>query len=168
MTDNEWLYKYYRCEGGGCLSVVVIIVLLSLLVSCRTQYVTVPEYHKEYVNRTDTFMRVDSFISNTNTIIREANDGDSLLLLQYGIRLKDNERLLLMLHNEIQRLTSEQQESRVDTFIKTDSVAVPYPVPAQLTMWQRAKVNLGGWAMGFLALLFILLVLQFYKRNFPP
>ena len=134
---------------------------------CKTQYVTVPEYHTEYVNRTDTFMRVDSFISNTNTIIREANDGDSLLLLQYGIRLKDNERLLLMLHNEIQRLTSEQQESKTDTFIKTDSVAVPYPVPAQLTMWQRAKVNLGGYAMMVVAVLFILVLLQLYKKS-PP
>ncbi len=30
---------------------------------------------------------------------------------------------------------------------RTDSVAVPYPVERELTRWERAKVDWGGWAM---------------------
>jgi hypothetical protein bacD2_02365 len=32
--------------------------------------------------------------------------------------------------------------------IKTDSVQIPYPVEKALTRWQKAKIELGGWAFG--------------------
>lgn len=40
--------------------------------------------------------------------------------------------------------------NRTDTLYlaRTDSVAVPYPVEKELTAWQRVKVEYGGWAMG--------------------
>ena len=75
----------------------LIFVLFSLLlVGCSPNVVTVEKTHTEYVHNTDTLTIKDTVRSNTNTIIREARPEDSLLLAQYGIRLRDNERMLLL------------------------------------------------------------------------
>ena len=154
MNPNE----YYRKVKSGIkailhvvLPIVVMVFLFVLLVaslgSCSPKVVTVPEYHTQYVNRTDTFLRVDSVVHNTNTIIREANKGDSLMLAKYGVKLKENERLLLFLQNELEKATQNQLEVRTDTFIKTDSIPVPYPVekkvPAELSWWQKLRLHMG-------------------------
>ena len=36
--------------------------------------------------------------------------------------------------------------------LKTDSVGVPYPVERELTRWERAKMDAGGWALCLLGL----------------
>lgn len=144
----------------GCLyyliTVVILIAISAFLLSCKTVYVPVETVRTEYVNRTDTFLRVDSFINNTNTIIREASKDDSLLLAEYGIKLKDNEKLLLLLRKELQRVTSEQQENHKDTFIKIDSIQVPYPVEKKLTKWQKIKMDAGGIAI--IAMIFVVIL----------
>lgn len=48
----------------------------------------------------------------------------------------------------------------VDTFYihKVDSVQVPYPVERRLSRWQSIKMELGGWAFGFV-ITFILIII---------
>ena len=142
------------------IGLIIAMLVAVLFAGCSPRVVTVPEYHTEYVNRTDTFLRVDSFFNNTNTVIREANEGDSLLLAEYGIRLRDNERLLLLLRQELHRATSEHQEVHIDTFIKTDSIRVPYPVEKKLTRWQQMKVDLGEYVLVLLAVLAVLFIIR--------
>ena len=154
MTKNDFYHnvKSSCIELFYSLATVVVIAILFVLLcvslgSCSPKVITVPEYHKEYVNRTDTFLRVDSVVHNTNTIIREANKGDSLMLAKYGVKLKENERLLLFLQNELEKATQNQLEVRTDTFIKTDSIPIPYPVekkvPAELSWWQKLRMHMG-------------------------
>lgn len=140
--------------------VILVISICLLLCGCRTQYVTVPEYHTEYIAKTDSFFRIDTIINNTNTVIREANDGDSMLLAEYGIRLKDNERLLLLLRQELQKATSKQQEAHTDTIIKKDSIRVPYPVEKSLSRWQQIKLDIGEYVLVLLALLAALVIIK--------
>ena len=45
-----------------------------------------------------------------------------------------------------------------------DSVAVPYPVPAQLTRWQKFKQDLGGFAFGALALAIALAAFLLFRK----
>lgn len=153
--------KYRLTFFGWYLLIVILVISICLLLSgCRTQYVTVPEYHTEYIAKTDSFFRIDTIINNTNTVIREANDGDSLLLAEYGIRLKDNERLLLLLRQELQKATSKQQEAHTDTIIKTDSIRVPYPVEKSLSRWQQIKLDIGEYVLVLLALLAALVLIK--------
>lgn len=133
-----------------CFLLTVAILIVAYLTSCSPRVVTVPEYHTEYINRTDTFILRDSIFTNTNTVIREANEGDSVLLAEYGIRLKDNERLLILLRSELQKATSEKLESHTDTVFRTDSVRVPYPVERKLSRWEQAKIDMGGWMFGII------------------
>lgn len=52
----------------------------------------------------------------------------------------------------------------VDSFIKVDSVSVPYPVEKKLSKWQQAKVDWGGWAM-LIVVVLIFLFLYIYPRR---
>lgn len=47
--------------------------------------------------------------------------------------------------------------------MQRDSIRVPYPVEKQLTKWQQWKMDLGGWAMGVLAVLVILVIIKVTK-----
>jgi hypothetical protein bacD2_02365 len=48
--------------------------------------------------------------------------------------------------------------------IKTDSIQIPYPVEKALNRWQKAKIELGGWAFGVLIMLAIVLVIRLLKN----
>lgn len=54
---------------------MVVLLLLAMLASCKTtRYVSVPEYHKEYINRTDTFLRSDTLFRLDSVVIRQQGD----------------------------------------------------------------------------------------------
>nr|UWG87968.1 MAG: hypothetical protein [Bacteriophage sp.] len=49
--------------------------------------------------------------------------------------------------------------------IKTDSVQIPYPVEKALNRWQKAKIELGGWAFGGLICIALILLYICIKRK---
>lgn len=54
--------------------------------------------------------------------------------------------------------------NKTDTVMLTDSVQIPYPVEKQLTRWQQMKIELGGWAVGVIVILFIVLMLKLFRN----
>ena len=114
--------------GWYILIVFVLMCLMALLVSCRTQYVPVETVRTEYINRTDTVHKTDTVTNEKETVIREVNKGDSALLAKYGIQIKDNERMLLFLQRELDLERSKEREVQHDTTIVRDTIQVPYPV----------------------------------------
>jgi uncharacterized protein YcfL len=138
----------------------LIFALFSLLlVGCSPNVVTVEKTHTEYVHSTDTLTIKDTVRSNTNTIIREARPEDSLLLAQYGIRLRDNERMLLFLQKQLEQEKSESREVVHDTTIVRDTIPQIVTVEKELSWWDRQKIALEGilklLAVGFLFFVFI-------------
>lgn len=119
---------------------VIILFVLFLCLGCSPRVVTVPEYHYESRNTTDTVLLHDSILRERNTIIREA---DSAMLSELGIRLQQGERAVLVLRKELERALSQQKKITHDTIIKTDSIRVPYPVEKKFTKWQQLKI--GAW-----------------------
>lgn len=154
--------KGYRFLLSYVLAVIVFFALLLLSGCTTTKYIPVERTRTEYVNKTDTFTIKDTVRSERNTIIREARPEDSLLLLQYGIRLKDNERMLLFLQNQLEREKSESSEVVHDTTIVRDTIPVPYPVEKELSWWDEKKIEFGELAMFIMAglLCFVLLRLK--------
>jgi PBP1b-binding outer membrane lipoprotein LpoB len=138
----------------------LIFALFSLLlVGCSPNVVTVEKTHTEYVHSTDTLTIKDTVRSNTNTIIREARPEDSLLLAQYGIRLRDNERMLLFLQKQLEQEKSESREVVHDTTIVRDTIPQIVTVEKELSWLDRQKIALEGMlkllAVGFLFFVFI-------------
>lgn len=147
------------------LAGIIQLVILSLLFSgCKSiQYVPVEKVKTEYINRTDTVNKIDTLISEKETIIREA---DSSLVAKLGLQLKANERAILILQRELERQVSKESEHNTDTVIKTDSVQVPYPVERKLTKWEQTKMDAGGIAIGVCIVFLIIIIVVFMVRAY--
>lgn len=135
-----------------------------LLAGCvSTKYVPVETVRTEYTHNTDTVIQTDTVKSEKETIIREVNAGDSTMLAEMGIKLKDNERLLIMMQKQLNEAKSHHYESKTDTIIINDTIRVPYPVEKELTFFQKAAVN--GFAYITIALIVLFIILMFrWKR----
>lgn len=125
---------------------MVFGVLAYMLVSCSPKYITVPEYHTEYIVKTDSFIQRDTVSRYDSVMVRMA--GDTVFLEKYKTIYREKWR---------ERIVS-------DTILKTDSIRVPYPVEKKLTRWQNLCITLGGYAVGIIIALFILLVILMYYR----
>lgn len=162
--------KAERSITAFCYSIagIVLLILLSLLLSgCKSiQYVPVEKVKTEYTNRTDTVKKIDTLISEKETIIREA---DSSLVAKLGLQLKANERAILILQRELERQVSKESEHKTDTVIKTDSVQVPYPVERKLSRWESIKMDMGGIAIGgciaFVIIIIVCFLVKAYRKT---
>lgn len=144
----------------------LLLFLVFGLVGCKTVYVPVESVHEYVHHQTDTIEKTDTVTNTKETIIREASKADSALLAQYGIRLKDNERLLLFLQKELEQEKSKEIEHHTDTVIKVDSVQVPYPVEKKVPFWEKVKTG----SVGFVSAIILgggvaLWIRRRYKRN---
>ena len=104
MNTDEAIKFYHQgiAERGGCGGPVVAVLLLVafLLMGCRSiQYVPVETVRTEIVHHHDTIKQTDSVKTEKETVIREARPEDSAMIAKLGIKLQDNERLLILLQN---------------------------------------------------------------------
>lgn len=161
--SRKWKNFFYDLIAY-ILCAIIITCLVYMLCSCSTKYVAVPEYHYENHHTTDTIIQRDSILKENNTVIREA---DSTMLAELGIKIKNGERAILVLRQELERVLSEQREAVHDTIIRTDSIRVPYPVEKKLTYWQKFQIKAGTVVL-FLAVavgLYWILLWLIRKRN---
>ena len=129
--------KYYQRmwhesrHGRGVLAAVLFIIAMSaLLTGCRTQYVSVPEYHTEYIVKHDSVTLRDSIWQHDSVYVERS--GDTLLVEKWRTKYRLVYRDVL----------------RVDSFVKTDSVRVPYPVERKLNRWEQFKMDYGAVSFG--------------------
>lgn len=100
-------------------TLMILLILGSLLNSCRTQYIPVETVRTEF--RTRDSIRYDSIYHHDSV--------DTVYLYKYKYLYK------------------YQYVNKIDTLMQTDSIQVPYPVEKQLSKWQRFKLDFGGIAM---------------------
>ena len=124
--------------------IYIIILLMSAIcfISCRTQYIPVETVRTEYKTRDS--IRIDSIYNQDSIYVLVK--GDTVYQYRYKYLYK------------------YQYLNRTDTMIKIDSVQVPYPVEKQLTRWQQMKIELGGWAVGVIVILSIVLIVKLFKN----
>lgn len=125
------------------LTCIVLLVSAICFAGCRTtQYVPVETIKTEYKTRDS--IRHDSIYQRDSIYVIER--GDTV----YTYKDRHLYKYLYL--------------NRIDTVIKTDSIQIPYPVEKALTRWQKAKIELGGWAFGVLIMLAIVLVIRLLKN----
>lgn len=148
MNKEEYknsIFGFYarQAERSGCggpILITCLVGLLFLLFGCSPRVITVPEYHVEYKTNTvhDSiyFEKRDSIF----TIVR----GDTVYVQHWQVKYKDRYVYI------------------TDSVVKTDSVAVPYPVPAQLSKWQSFCCDYGklmlGVSLSSLVILFLFII----------
>ena len=127
---------------------MVVLLLLAMLASCKTtRYVSVPEYHKEYINRTDTFLRSDTLFRLDSVVIRQKGDTTVIEKIRWQNRFVNVYKV------------------KTDTIMKSDSIRVPYPVERRLSKWEQFKMDVGGLAMVLIAVVIIFVIVWLVRRK---
>lgn len=125
------------------LTCIVLLVSAICFTGCRTtQYVPVETIKTEYKTRDS--IRHDSIYQR-----------DSIYVIDRGDTVYTYKDRYLYKYLYL---------NRIDTVIKTDSIQIPYPVEKSLIRWQKAKIELGGWAFGVLIMLAIMLIIRLLKN----
>lgn len=122
---------------------IILLMLAICLTSCRSiKYVPVETVKTEYKTRDS--IRFDSIYEHDSIFLFVK--GDTVYKEKYRYKY----RYLTI--------------NKTDTVMLTDSVQIPYPVEKQLTRWQQMKIELGGWAVGVIVILSIVLIVKLFKN----
>ena len=145
-----------------CIIGIILTLLLFTLVGCKTQYIPVETVRTEIVHQTDTVHITDSIETTKEITLREARPEDSLKIAKLGIKLQENERLLILTQWELQKEKNKTVESHNKDSVRVDSIQVPYPVERKLTHWEQIKMDygeiaIGGTLVGFFFFIYVLL-----------
>ncbi len=122
---------------------IILLMLAICLTSCRSiKSVPVETVKTEYKTRDS--IRFDSIYEHDSIFLFVK--GDTVYKEKYRYKY----RYLTI--------------NKTDTVMLTDSVQIPYPVEKQLTRWQQMKIELGGWAVGVIVILSIVLMLKLFRN----
>ena len=143
MEDNR-LFRWL----GTALLIIMALTALYVLVGCRTKYVTVPEYHKEYIHSTDTFLRSDTLFRLDSVVVRMQGDTTVIEKIRWQNRFVNVYKI------------------KTDTIIKTDSVRVPYPVERKLSKWQQFNMDYGNVSMGGTVVAIVFIIIWLVRSKF--
>ena len=133
-------YEDYLRQIIFAFMLAAAFIMLMLLQSCRTKYVSVPEYHNVYINKRDTLTKHDSVYQKE--FVDRFVKGDTVFLTKIKVDYR---------YKNIYKTLYRDS-------IKTDSMRVPYPVEKKLSRWQGLKMEVGGWAIGSFSAVVIALI----------
>lgn len=125
----------------------LLVLLCIISVGCtRRVYVPVETVRTEYKDRVLSQARIDSVFQRDSVSVFIS--GDTVRIEKWRDRIKYRDREV---HDTLMR-------------VRRDSVAVPYPVERKLTRWEQAKMDMGGVAMGGLAVALCIAVIWLIRK----
>jgi hypothetical protein len=126
---------------------LLALIALGWLTSCRTQYVPVPEYHTVTVEKHDTLTRYDSIYQRDSVVTWM--QGDTVWKEKYIIRYRDR-----IVGKTVYRDS-----------VKVDSVRVPYPVERKLNLWERTILSVAKPFIGLVLIALMAVMVWIYKKR---
>ena len=133
-------YEDYLRQIIFAFMLAAAFIMLMMLQSCRTKYVSVPEYHNVYVNKHDTLTKHDSIYQKE--FVDRYVKGDTIYLTKTKVDYRFR----------------NLYKTKFRDSLKIDSIRVPYPVERKLNKWESLKMEVGGWAIGGLSAVVIALI----------
>lgn len=142
---------YDPMRRWGCAGVIALYALAAAgfvwlavtLSGCTsTRYVPVETVRTEYKDKVREVHTTDSVVDTRFVYVK----GDTVI--DYRDRVKWRDRYI---HDTC-------------TVVKTDSIAVPYPVERELTWWQQTKMDFGGMALGAVVVVLCVAVVWLLKK----
>lgn len=124
--------------------IITLIFLATILYSCKSiQYVPVETTKRDttYLSQT----KIDSIYHRDSIYVERK--GDTVYLSKYKYLYKYIEK-----HDTLWRE-------------KTDTIQVVYPVEAQLTKWQKIKINMGEYLIAAIVLIVIWLCAKYFIKR---
>ena len=124
--------------------IITLIFLATILYSCKSiQYVPVETTKRDttYLSQT----KIDSIYHRDSIYVERK--GDTVYLSKYKYLYKYIEKHDTLWHE------------------KTDTIQVVYPVEAQLTKWQKIKINMGEYLIAAIVLIVIWLCVKYFIKR---
>ena len=124
--------------------IITLIFLATILYSCKSiQYVPVETMKRDttYLSQT----KIDSIYHRDSIYVE--HKGDTVYLSKYKY-----------LYKYIEKRDTLWRE-------KVDTIQVAYPVEAQLTKWQKIKINIGEYLITAIALVIIWLCAKYFIKR---
>lgn len=148
MKDEEKYRDYDEGDGSAIgaalgMTTVIVFVLIGLFIAfafcgcTTTKYVPVETVRTEYKDNVREIHTTDSVTDTRFVYVK----GDTVI--DYRDRVKWKEKTV---HDSIY-------------IERTDTIREPYPVERELSRWEKAKMDLGGVAMGGLGVIIIAFVI---------
>lgn len=143
MTREEFNRSNFKRVGFFSLYGWYLVLMLTmlgvalLLAGCKTVYVPVKEIHTEYITKHDSVLKSDSVYLHDSVYIHAKND--TVFFEKWHTKYRDRIKEVV----------------RIDSFIKNDSIPIPYPVERKLNLWERTKMDFGGIAIVIALISFI-------------
>lgn len=160
------MLKGYRLIG---LYYLTVIALLIWLCSCKSiEYVPIEVTKTVEVHHTDTVEKTVEKSNETHTILREARPEDSAMIAKLGIKLKDNEKLLILLQRKLTDTRNELKEIHSKDSVREDSAQAPVPVERKLSRFEQVCLDYGKLWMGGTAVAvvtFLVLIILWIRRR---
>lgn len=133
-------YEDYLRQIIFAFMLAAAFIMLMMLQSCRTKYVSVPEYHNVYVNKHDTLTKHDSIYQKE--FVDRYVKGDTIYLTKTKVDYRFR----------------NLYKTRYMDSLKIDSIRVPYPVERKLNKWESLKMEVGGRVIGGFSAVVIALI----------
>ena len=145
-------------------NILYILMAVALLTGCKTEYVPIETTKTEIHHTRDSVHHTDSIIKEKQVTIMQL---DSAEMAKYGIKLANAERAWLVMQKELENRIKMLSEHKTDTFVKNDTISVPYPVERKQTAWERTMQNVGKISLIILvtSICFMLVYLLLRARN---
>ena len=119
-----------------------------MLVSCKTKYVVVPEWHEVIVNKHDTLMTRDSIYERDSIYIIKSGDTVTTYRTKYVYMDRWRDRVVY-------------RDS-----LRVDSVRVPYPVEKKLGLWDRTVLAVAKPLIALVIVALALLLIRYLIRRY--
>lgn len=124
--------------------IIALVFLATILYSCKSiKYVPVETIKRDttYISQT----KIDSIYQRDSIYVE--HKGDTIYKTKYKYLYKYIEK-----HDTLWRE-------------KVDTVQVAYPIEAQLTKWQKIKINMGEYLIAAIALIIIWLCVKYFIKR---
>lgn len=143
MNRRTYLLLILRNVAFAVSLVLLMMLLCTIFGSCTTtKYVPVESVRTEYRDR-DVERLVADTVHDTRLVWVK---GDTVVDIREKERIRRVE-----LHDTCY-------------VVRTDSVAVPYPVERSLTRWEQTKMDFGGFALGGIAVALCIAVVWLIRK----
>lgn len=161
MNDEFRKRNYYM------MFLLLAVILLGLLTSCKTQYIPVETVIRDSVEIKDTVritntQFVDRLVKDTSWM--QIHTADSVELARMGVSLAGVKSALVIERNTVRQLKEKLSENNDTSNVKVvyidreKKVEVPYPVEKKLSKWERLRM-FGSDAGISIAIIAVILVI---------
>lgn len=139
--------KWYDTDFWQLLIYVLGMLLIAFFLSgCKTKYIPMEKVVCREVLKHDTLHTSDSVFVHDSVFIRQ--NGDTRYIDRWHEK---------MVFKNVYKV-------KVDSFLKRDSIPVPYPVDKVLSKWEQFQLKYAIWSFGALCVLLVVLGYKLYKK----